>query len=77
LREYKFEYSHCLAPRCGIFLRRFVRVGNKQASQAEQAQLAGLQFWHLELACLSCLAKIVSLNGLLARLIDFCIEVLV
>ena len=51
-------------------------LGISKRAKLSRLSLLACNFWHLELACLACLAKTVGLLGLLARLIDFCIEVL-
>ena len=52
-------------------------LGISKQAKLSRLSLLACNFWHLELACLACLAKIVGLLSLLARLIEFCTEVLV
>jgi hypothetical protein len=51
-------------------------LGISKRAKLSRLSLLACNFWHLELACLACLAKTVGLLGLLARLINFYIEVL-
>ena len=54
-----------------------LELGISKRAKLSRLSLLACNFQHLKLACLAYLAKIISLLGLLARLIEFCIEVLV